>query len=147
MDADLIESIDWDALSPWTQNQLMGVLEFCQRHGWVARHIGESISRTLEPLVSVWQLTFEAKGKLKTIWIINGDLPIDYLPFNNIPTAREALLHFSRKFLGRAQAQKRQAELNPDSAINEKDRQQIERLVKAAADLLVLYHEDQVWAE
>jgi hypothetical protein len=147
MDADLIESIDWDALTPWTQNQLVGLLEFCQQHGWTPRHIGESLSRTLEPLVSVWQMTFETHQKLKTVWIINGDLPIDYIPYNNIPTARDALLHFSRKFLSRAQAMKRQADTQSETEFLEKDKQLMQRLVKAAADLLVLYHEDEVWTD
>lgn len=147
MDADLIDSIDWDALSPWTQNQLTGVLEYCQQHGWNPRHIGESLSRTLEPVVSIWQITFESHHKLKTVWVINGDLLIDIIPYRNVPSAREALLHFSRKYLSRAQNMKQRMIEHADEKISDKDKLLIQRWVKAAADLLVLYHEDEVWAD
>ncbi len=147
MDADLISSIDWDALTPWTKNQLSGVLEYCQQHGWSPRHIGESVSRTLEPVVSIWQITFESHRKLKTVWMINGDLPIDIIPFKNIPTAREALLHFSRKYLSRAQNLKRHLNDKGDVEMPDKDKALVQKLVKAAADLLVLYHEDEIWID
>ncbi len=139
---DIRSIVDWDSLDDWTQTQLLDVANHCLRHGWQLSHISEGQSRVLNPIVSVWKVSVNSTKEMKSLWIITGDLPIDSVPADNVANAREAILAFSRKFIRRAQALKQD---NENFAIEEKTKMQ--RLVKAAADLLVLYHESNLWAE
>ncbi|MEE4245680.1 MAG: DUF4826 family protein [Kangiellaceae bacterium] len=146
MGADQQLRIDWEQLDPWTKNQLETVLQYCQQHGWQLKNVSEQQSRTLDSILGVWQITFESHNKLKTAWVISGDLPTEIISFNNIPTARDALLHFSRKYLNKAQLMKRHSfDTDEQRELSEQDQLKMQKLVKAAADLLVLYHEDNVW--
>ncbi len=138
-EADHSVRINWDEIDPWTATQLKRVLSYCSNRGWDLLHISGSQSCTLENALALWQVIFSSNNKSKSAWIITGDLPIDIIPFNNAPNARDALLHFSKKFLSKAQL------LKERPARKEETHQQIELFVKAAADLLVLYHEDSVW--
>lgn len=139
---DIRSIVDWDSLDGWTQKQLLDVANYCIRHGWQLSHISEGQSRVLKPIVSVWKVSVNSAQEMKSLWVINGDLPIDTVPADHVTNAREAILAFSRKFIRRAQALKQDKE---NLATDEKTKMQ--RLVKAAADLLVLYHESNLWAE
>ena len=49
-------------------------------------------SRYLAPYVAVWKIKSQ-QGKF--FWVLSGDLPADYVPFDVAPDARGALRHFS----------------------------------------------------
>ncbi len=139
-------SIDWEQLDDWTHHQLHCILEFCEQHQWKVVHISESQSRVLSPIIAIWQVTF-LNHHVKTAWIITGDVPIEIVPFHNIPTAREALRSFSKKYLHRAQLMKRSqgSLVNGKEVIETKEKLFIDKLLRSAGDLLVIYHEASFW--
>ena len=49
-------------------------------------------SRYLAPYVAVWKIKSQ-QGKF--FWVLSGDLPADYVPFDVAPDVRGALRHFS----------------------------------------------------
>ncbi|NVJ59262.1 MAG: DUF4826 family protein [Gammaproteobacteria bacterium] len=141
MEAGIKLDINWSNLSTWEAEQLSAILDYCQQRNWQAFKISEHQSRTLEPLISIWKVAFSVNGKPKTVWFINGELPIDFIPFKLNESARDALLSFSRKFLKQAQI------LKQESKEESENRFLMQKLVKVAADLLVLYHEKQLWKD
>ena len=132
-------AINWSKLTPWEAEQLNAIVDYCVQRDWQLFKVSEQQSRAMEPYISVWKVSFYVHGKHKNVWFVNGDLPIDFIPFKTNQTARDALLGFSRKFLDQAQI------LKPANTVKEKELMQ--KLVKAAADLLVLYHEKQLWRD
>jgi hypothetical protein len=49
-------------------------------------------SRYLAPYVAVWKIKSQPG---KYFWVLSGDLPADYIPFDTAPDVRSALKHFS----------------------------------------------------
>lgn len=173
---DLANSLGLARFSPWCQTQLYEIIAYCQSRGWHIKHISELQSKQLQPILSVWQISYQDKYAVKTAWFINGDCPIEHLPYEQFATARESLLGFSRKYLFIAQklrkqqpmANRQRSETEPvkqktvSNNSGKKDTEEVstlssaeqqsyhsfqylQSLVKAAADLLVLYHDEGIW--
>jgi len=139
-------NIDWTVLSEWEAEQLQLALSYCEQHSWHVLAVSDEQTRTLEPALSVWQFTVNQHSTTKRIWLISGDLPTLSLPFKAAATAREALLAFSRQYLFLAR-QLKQAANAENMQPSEEVKLRMQENVKAAADLLVLYHENELWLE
>ena len=173
---DVISSLDLARFSPWCQSQIIEIVDYCQKRSWRVCHISELQSRQLQPVLSVWQISYQDMQNTKTAWFINGDLPIGHIPYQQASSAREALLGFSRKYLFIAQKLRKQQPMenrqqsqrvsvkqktvsnisgkkNTDEVVKSNLPEQqshntshyLQSLVKAEADLLVLYHDDGIW--
>ncbi|NVJ51928.1 MAG: DUF4826 family protein [Gammaproteobacteria bacterium] len=135
--------IDWSGLSEWQSQQLMRAMAYCQKHGWQVILIDEQQSRELDSVMSLFQLTITQQAITKRIWLITGELPTVSLPFKAAANAREALVAFSRHYLFLARQIKQSNEFNDEAEA----KRRMKANVKAAADLLVLYHESELWLE
>ncbi|WP_144395223.1 DUF4826 family protein [Pleionea sediminis] len=134
--------VDWQDLDEWTRLQLLQIENFCHHHGWTLRRISDQQSKVMTPIVSIWQVVIDNQGVQKVAWMISGDLPVDMVYGEKAKDARDAVRVFSRKFIRKAQMLKQASAVVPSD-----EKSKMQRLVKAAADLLVLYHEDSLWEE
>ncbi len=90
----------------WVREQFQKANKYLAENGILFDSVVTEESRYLEPYFAVW--------KLKSLdneyyWVISGDLPADFIPFNLAETARDAVNHFSLNWQMKAENIKRNA--------------------------------------
>ncbi len=57
-------------------------------------------SRYLPPLVAIWKIHGMNKN---IVWVVSGDMPVDYIPLGSAKDPREAMKHFALRWQMKAQ--------------------------------------------
>lgn len=76
----------------WVREQFQRANAHLAENGVLFESVVVEASRYLAPYVAVWKIKSQ-QGKF--FWVLSGDLPADYVPFDVAPDARGALRHFS----------------------------------------------------
>ena len=76
----------------WVREQFQRANKHLAENGVLFDSVVVEESRYLAPYVAVWKIKSQ-QGKF--FWVLSGDLPADYIPFDTAPDVRSALKHFS----------------------------------------------------
>ena len=76
----------------WVREQFQRANKHLAENGVLFDSVVVEESRYLAPYVAVWKIKSQ-QGKY--FWVLSGDLPADYIPFDTAPDVRNALKHFS----------------------------------------------------
>lgn len=79
-------------LSVWVREQFQRANKHLAENGVLFESVVTEESRYLVPFVAVWKIKSTDK---KYYWVISGDVPCDFIPYENEKTARDAIRHFS----------------------------------------------------
>ena len=76
----------------WVREQFQRANAHLAENGVLFESVVVDASRYLAPYVAVWKIKSQ-QGKF--FWVLSGDLPADYVPFDVAPDVRGVLRHFS----------------------------------------------------
>ena len=104
----------------WVAEQRDTVRAYLQQEGVHHRRVGEWPAWHLHPYLAVWAIeSLAAPGRVGW-WAISGDVPTDYVSFNDADHPREVLRHFVREWAEVASSMLRGQE-PPDTVIGTRD--------------------------
>ena len=84
--------MDQEGLSQWVREQFQRANKHLAENGVLFDSVVTEESRYLAPYIAVWKI----KAADKTYhWVISGDVPCDFMPYEAEKTAREAIRRFS----------------------------------------------------
>jgi hypothetical protein len=123
-------------LSEWAREQFQRANKHLAEKGVLFDSVVTTESRYLAPFVAIWKIK-AMDGRF--FWVISGDVPADFMPYESEKTARAALRGFSLRW-----------QLQADNILHSgtKDKIQLdfaERLITKAEDLYGLFANDQAW--
>ena len=84
----------------WVREQYQVATKYLAEKGLVTQSVKVEDSRYLIPILAIWKLTLIDGTKY---WVLCGDLPTDHSSIDVAGTAKEALKHFSLKWLMQAE--------------------------------------------
>ena len=89
----------------WCDARRLEVASCLEQQGLAARagRIGDGPAWFVAPYVSVWAVESLQRPEWTGWWVICGDLPSDALPAHDLPTPRDALRAFGKRWLLHAQ--------------------------------------------
>ena len=76
----------------WVRDQFQKANKHLAENGVLFESVVTSESRYLVPVVAVWKIKATDK---RLYWVINGDLPTDFVIADVATSARDAIKHFS----------------------------------------------------
>lgn len=83
---------DQDELGNWVRDQFQRANKHLAEHGVLFESVVTEESSYLAPYVAVWKIKSTDK---QYHWVISGDVPCDFIPYESEKTAREAIRRFS----------------------------------------------------
>lgn len=89
---DNAKQMSQEEMSAWVREQFQKANKHLAENGILFDSVVTEESRYLAPYVAMWKIKAN-DGKF--FWVITGDLPTDFMPFENEKTARAAIRHFS----------------------------------------------------
>lgn len=101
---DNTKQMSQEEMSAWVRDQFQKANKYLAENGILFDTVVTEESRYLAPYVAVWKIKAN-DGKF--FWVITGDLPTDFMPFENEQTARAAIRHFSLRWQLKAENIKR----------------------------------------
>jgi hypothetical protein len=81
-----------EELKVWVREQFQRANKHLAENGILFDSVVTEESRYLAPYVAVWKIKANDK---KYYWVISGDVPCDFMPYESEKTAREAIRRFS----------------------------------------------------
>ncbi|MGS2719551.1 DUF4826 family protein [Paraglaciecola aestuariivivens] len=128
--------VSQEQLSAWVKEQFQRANKHLAENGVLFESVVTSESRYLAPFVAVWKIK-TSDGKF--YWVISGDVPADFMPYELEKTARDAMRSFSLRW-----------QLQADNLLNSgtQDNTQVEfanRLITKAEQLYDLFADDKAW--
>ncbi|MGB2427226.1 MAG: DUF4826 family protein [Alteromonas sp.] len=125
-----------EELAQWAKEQFQKANQHLAENGHLFKSVVAEDSRYLAPFVAVWKMTTNDD---KILWVLSGDLPVDYVPADVAADARGALKHFALKWQLKAENIRNQAG-------NDKTQMDYAALLESRAESLAeLEGNDQFW--
>ncbi|MDM7860574.1 DUF4826 family protein [Alteromonas sp. ASW11-36] len=125
-----------EELAQWAKEQFQKANQHLAENGYLFKSVITEESRYLAPFVAVWKISTN-DGKL--LWVLSGDLPVDYVPADVAADARSALKHFALKWQLKAENIRNQVS-------NDKTQMDYAALLESRAESLAeLEGNDQFW--
>jgi hypothetical protein len=122
--------------SEWVREQFRKANKHLAENGVLFESVVTEESRYLAPYVAIWKIKSRDN---KFFWVIAGDLPSDFVLYENAGTAREVIKHFSMSWQMKAQTI-----LNmPDADQTQLDFANL--LIERADGLYDIQKEDGLW--
>ncbi len=84
----------------WVRAQFQRANLHLAEQGIIMESVAVAESRYLPPLVAVWKIHAMNKN---VVWVVSGDMPVDFIPLGSAKDAREAMKHFSLRWQMKAQ--------------------------------------------
>ena len=127
-----------EQLSQWVREQFQRANKHLAENGVLFDSVVTEASRYLAPFVAVWKIKSIDN---KYYWVISGDVPCDFIPFENEQTARAAIRHFSMIW-------QLKAENIRQSGTSDTVQQNFAKLLIAKADdLYQIQADERVWQD
>lgn len=127
-----------EELSTWVREQFQRANKHLAENGILFNSVVTEESRYLAPFVAVWKIKANDK---KYYWVISGDVPCDFIPYESEKTVRAAIRRFS--FIWQIKAEniiKTQG--------NDKVQQNFAKLlINKAENLYDMQADEKVWQE
>ncbi len=86
------QKMDQEGLSQWVREQFQRANKHLAENGVLFESVVTEESRYLAPYLAVWKIKASDN---KFHWVISGDVPCDFMPYEAEKTAREAIRRFS----------------------------------------------------
>jgi hypothetical protein len=124
--------------SLWVREQFQRANKHLVENGVLFDSVVTEVSRYLAPFVAVWKIKSTEK---KYFWVISGNLPCDFFPFESEATARAAIRRFSMLWQIKAENISRLAG-------TDKIQQDFAKLLIAKAeDLYKIQADESIWKD
>ncbi|MFT4940914.1 MAG: hypothetical protein ACI88A_003975 [Paraglaciecola sp.] len=127
-----------EQLSQWVREQFQRANKHLAENGVLFDSVVTDVSRYLAPFIAVWKIK---SMENKYYWVISGDVPCDFMPFENEQTARAAIRHFSMLWQVKAENINKSATLDPIQQDFAK------LLISKAEDLYEIQADENVWKD
>ena len=125
-----------EEMSAWVREQFQKANKHLAENGVLFDSVVTEESRYLPPYFAMWKIK-SSEGQY--FWVISGDLPTDFMPFENEKTARLAVKHFS--FLWQMKAEN----IRRGDNLTDTDKQFADLLESRAEGLHRIQAEDGLW--
>jgi hypothetical protein len=133
-----IPEFSQEQLSKWVREQFQRANKHLAENGVLFESVVTEASRYLAPFIAVWKIK-SIEGKY--YWVISGDVPSDFMPFELEKNARAAIRHFSMIW-------QMKAENIRQSATEDATQQEFAKLlITKAEDLYKIQADDNIWRE
>lgn len=127
-----------EELSTWVREQFQRANKHLAENGILFDSVVTEESRYLAPFVAIWKIKANDK---KYYWVISGDVPCDFIPYESEKTARAAIRRFS--FIWQIKA-----ENIIKGQSNDKVQQEFAKLlINKAENLYDMQADEKVWQE
>jgi hypothetical protein len=127
-----------EELTTWVREQFQRANKHLAENGILFDSVVTEESRYLAPFVAVWKIKANDK---KYYWVISGDVPCDFIPYESEKTARAAIRRFS--FIWQIKA-----ENIIKTQSNDKVQQDFANLlINKAENLYDIQADEKVWQE
>jgi len=120
----------------WVREQFQRANKHLAENGVLFDSVVVEESRYLAPYVAVWKIKSQ-QGKY--FWVLSGDLPADYIPFDTAPDVRSALKHFSLSWQLKAE------NISATNGIDETQQNYAKLLADRAISLYQLSEKQELW--
>lgn len=121
----------------WVREQFQRANKHLAENGVLFDSVVVEESRYLAPYVAVWKIKSQ-QGKY--FWVLSGDLPADYIPFDTAEDVRSALKHFSLSWQLKAE------NIISTNGIDETQQNYAKLLADRAISLYQLSEQQELWA-
>jgi len=121
----------------WVREQFQRANKHLAENGVLFDSVVVEESRYLAPYVAVWKIKSQ-QGKY--FWVLSGDLPADYIPFDTAEDVRNALKHFSLSWQLKAE------NIISTNGIDETQQNYAKLLADRAISLYQLSEKQELWA-
>ncbi|GAC14654.1 DUF4826 family protein [Aliiglaciecola lipolytica] len=132
------QAMSQEEMTQWVRAQFQRANKHLAENGVIFDSVVTEECRYLAPYVAVWKIKSLDN---KFYWVISGDLPCDYMPYESENSARDALRRFSFKWQLKAQ------EIEESNNLDNTQKQFAEMLVTRAEGLYALYNQQDLWTE
>jgi hypothetical protein len=120
----------------WVREQFQRANKHLAENGVLFDSVVVEESRYLAPYVAVWKIKSQ-QGKY--FWVLSGDLPADYIPFDTAPDVLSALKHFSLSWQLKAE------NISATNGIDETQQNYAKLLADRAISLYQLSEKQELW--
>ncbi|GAA0852771.1 DUF4826 family protein [Aliiglaciecola litoralis] len=127
-----------EQLTTWVREQFQRANKHLAENGVIFDSVITEESRYLAPFVAVWKIKSLEK---KYYWVISGDVPCDFIAYENEKTARDAIRHFSLMWQLKAE------NLSKGTDLDKAQQDYIDLLVTRAEGLYRIYNQKELWQE
>ncbi|MFT5677199.1 MAG: hypothetical protein ACI808_003151 [Paraglaciecola sp.] len=133
-----IPEFSQEELSQWVREQFQRANKHLAENGVLFDSVVTEASRYLAPFIAVWKIKSIEK---KYYWVVSGDVPCDFMPFENEQNARAAIRHFSMIWQMKAENIRKSGTLD----LTQQDFARL--LITKAEDLYKIQADDSIWKE
>lgn len=127
-----------EQLSQWVREQFQRANKHLAENGVLFDSVVTEVSRYLAPFVAVWKIKSTDK---KYYWVLSGDLPCDFIPFESEATAREAIRRFSMLWQMKAE------NINRLAGTDKTQQNFVNLLIAKAEDLYKIQADESLWKD
>lgn len=125
-----------EQLSQWVKEQFQRANKHLAENGVIFESVTTEECRYLAPIVALWKIKSTDQ---KFYWVVSGDVPSDFMAYQNEPNARDALRRFS--FLWQMKAE----ELS-NTATNDMTQMTFANYLREKAEVLYdMYSQEGLW--
>ncbi|MEP4892074.1 MAG: DUF4826 family protein [Aliiglaciecola sp.] len=132
------QKMSQEQMTQWVRSQFQRANKHLAENGVIFDSVVTEECRYLAPYVAVWKI--KALDN-KYYWVISGDLPCDFMPYESEKSARDVLRRFSFQWQLKAQ------DIEESGNIDATQKQFAEMLVMRAEGLYALYNQEELWKE
>jgi len=126
-------------IGAWVKSQFQRANAHLASKGLIPADVYQKESRYLPPLVAIWKMNAKQNGKSVKVWVLSGDLPVDFTSVSAAENAGDALRYFALQWQIQAQNIR-------SSAANDKVKQDYANLLESRAEgLFDLFAKDELW--
>ena len=130
------KEVNQEQLSEWVREQFQRANKHLAEKGVLFESVVIEESQYLAPYVAIWKIK-ASDGKF--YWVISGDVPADFMPYESEKTARDALRGFSLRW-----------QLQADNILHSGSNDKIQhdfanRLIAKAEAVYELFSNDKAW--
>jgi hypothetical protein len=128
--------VNQNNLSEWVREQFQRANKYLAEKGVLFDSVVLKECRYLAPHVAIWKIKTLDR---KFFWVISGDVPADFMPYESEKTARDALRGFSLRW-----------QLQADNILHSGTNDQTQhgfadRLIVKAEAVYELFSDDNAW--
>ncbi|MDO6693585.1 DUF4826 family protein [Aliiglaciecola sp. 3_MG-2023] len=132
------QKMSQEQMTQWVRSQFQRANKHLAENGVIFDSVVTEECRYLAPYVAIWKI--KALDN-RFYWVISGDLPCDFLPYESEKNARDVLRRFSFQWQLKAQ------DIEESANIDATQKEFAKMLVTRAEGLYALYNQEELWKE
>ncbi|WJG10892.1 DUF4826 family protein [Aliiglaciecola sp. LCG003] len=127
-----------EEMGQWVRSQFQRANKHLAENGIIFDSVVTEESRYLAPVVALWKIKTTDN---RYYWVISGDLPVDFMPYENEKNARDVLRRFSFSWQLKAE------NLQNSDSLDQTQKDFCDLLVSRAEGLYQMYEKESLWQE